>query len=114
MIRAFHHLSNGLRRKLRIGSQGKDYDRQTDDFVPENPDRQAGDCLMAKYSRVQFVFICRTCGQRITLSIYFGESAIWNNKDAEKLAAWHDHEGHDTELTHEFFIGDKDLRSYRR
>jgi len=69
---------------------------------------------MAKYSRVQFVFICRTCDKKITLSIYYGQKNIWNNKDAEKLAAWHDHEGHDTELAYEFFVGDKDLRSYRR
>jgi hypothetical protein len=67
---------------------------------------------MAKYSRVQFIFTCHTCDERITLSIYFGESNIWNEKDASKLAAWHNHEGHDTTLTHEFFIGDRDMRSY--
>lgn len=68
---------------------------------------------MAKYSRVQFVFTCRTCDEKITLSIYYGENNIWNNRDAEKLAAWHDHAGHDTTLTYEFFIGNQDQRSYR-
>jgi hypothetical protein len=67
---------------------------------------------MAKYSRVQFVFTCLTCNETITFSIYYGESNIWNNRDAEKLAAWHRHEGHDTELTYQFFIGDKDQRDY--
>ncbi len=59
---------------------------------------------MAKYPRIQFVFICRTCDEKITMSIYFGEKAIWNNKDAQKLAAWYKHEGHDTELKHQFFM----------
>jgi hypothetical protein len=67
---------------------------------------------VSKYSRVQFVFICHTCDEQITLSIYYGENNIWNNRDAEKLASWHRHEGHDTDLTYRFFIGNRDARTY--
>ena len=67
---------------------------------------------MAKYSRVQFVFVCKTCDKKITFSIYYGRNKIWNNKDADKFAAWHNHEGHDTELAYRFFIGDEDERVY--
>ncbi len=55
---------------------------------------------MAKYSRVQFVFTCKTCDEKITFSIYYDQTQIWNNKDADKFAAWDNHEGHDTELTY--------------
>jgi hypothetical protein len=58
-----------------------------------------------KWPRVQFVFECRTCNQKITLSIYYGEKMIWNNKDGAKLAQWADHEGHDTILRYDFFEG---------
>ena len=67
---------------------------------------------MAKYSRVQFVFTCKTCDEKITFSIYYGLNQIWNNKDAGKFAEWHNHEDHDTELTYQFFIGDEDEREY--
>lgn len=62
---------------------------------------------MARYPRIQFVFTCKTCDKKITLSIYFGENAIWNNKDGRKLAAWHQHEGHDIELKYQFFMADR-------
>lgn len=58
-----------------------------------------------KYPHVQFVFARKTCDVTITLSIYYGENAIWNNKDARKLHAWTEHEGHDTELSYTFFAG---------
>lgn len=67
---------------------------------------------MPKYSRVQFNFHCRTCDIKIQLSIYYGQSSIWNNKDAGKLAQWQMHEGHDTNLVYKFVEGDKDMRSY--
>ncbi len=60
-----------------------------------------------KWPRVQFVFKCKTCNETIKLSIYYGENAIWNNKDAAKLAKWVEHEGHDTELQYEFYDGRK-------
>jgi hypothetical protein len=56
---------------------------------------------------VQFVFTCKTCDEKITLSIYYGEVSIWNNKDAAKLARWAEHEGHETELRYEFYDGRK-------
>ena len=67
---------------------------------------------MPKYSRVQLNLHCRTCDVKMQLSIYYGETSIWNNKDAEKLAQWQTHETHDTELVYKFVIGDKDRRSY--
>lgn len=66
---------------------------------------------MGKYSRVQFIFTCHTCDKVIRFSIYYGQNSIWNNKDADKLASWIEHEGHDTNLTYEFHIGDKETRS---
>jgi len=59
----------------------------------------------SKWPRVQFVFICRSCDVKITLSIYYGGTQIWNNRDAAKLAQWVEHEGHDTELQYEFYAG---------
>ncbi len=56
-----------------------------------------------KWPRVQFVFHCKSCDQTITFSIYYGAKEIWNHKDGSKLAAWVEHEGHDTTLTYEFF-----------
>lgn len=58
-----------------------------------------------KWPRVQFVFHCKTCDETIRFSIYYGLNEIWNHKDGRKLAAWVDHEGHDTVLTYEFFAG---------
>ncbi len=66
-----------------------------------------------KYPRVQFVFTCKTFDVTITFSIYYGENAIWNNKDAHKLHTWTEHEGHDTELTYPFFAG-RPRRRYDR
>lgn len=60
-----------------------------------------------KWPRVQFVFTCKTCNLKITFSIYYGEKEIWNHKDANKLAQWVEHEGHDTELKYEFYDGRK-------
>ena len=60
-----------------------------------------------KWPRVQFILICKTCDQKITLSIYYGEKEIWNHKDGGKLASWVDHEGHITELKYEFYDGRK-------
>jgi hypothetical protein len=70
---------------------------------------------MAKWPRVQFVFYCKTCDEKITFSIHFGENEIWNHKDARKLAAWQEHQGHETELKYEFFPEDDKynrLRTY--
>lgn len=66
---------------------------------------------MGKWSRVQFVFYCKTCDEKITLSIYYGEHEIWNHKDGGKLDAWQKHEGHESELKYEFFPGTKNSSS---
>ncbi len=58
-----------------------------------------------KWPRVQLVLTCKTCNEKITFSIYYGEKEIWNHKDAGKLARWVLHEGHDTELSYEFYGG---------
>lgn len=60
-----------------------------------------------KWPRVQFVFTCKTCNEKITLLIYYCEHEIWNHKDADKLSRWAVHEGHDTELRYEFYDGRK-------
>ena len=60
-----------------------------------------------KWPRVQFVFICKTCNEKITLSIYYGEKEVWSHTAAGKLKQWIDHEGHDTELKYEFYEGRK-------
>lgn len=67
---------------------------------------------MPKYSRIQLNLYCQTCDVKFQVSIYYGATSIWNNKDAGRIAAWQPHETHDTELTYKFIIGDKDERSY--
>jgi hypothetical protein len=58
-----------------------------------------------KWPRVQFLFTCKTCDVRIKLSIYYGESTVWSNTAAPKLAEWAEHIGHETTLEYEFYAG---------
>ena len=67
---------------------------------------------MPKYSRIQLNLYCRTCDEKLQLSIYYGRSSIWNNKDAGRLVQWQAHETHDTEVVYKFVIGDTDTWTY--
>jgi hypothetical protein len=59
----------------------------------------------SKWPRVQFLIECHTCKTKFRFSIHYGESTIWSNSSAGKLAEWAQHEGHDVELHYEFYDG---------
>lgn len=58
-----------------------------------------------KWPRLQFTVHCKTCDKTIKFSIYYGSSNIWSQTAAQKLAEWESHEGHEMEVSHEFFEG---------
>ena len=58
-----------------------------------------------KWPRIQFTIICHTCKTQSKFSIYYGESTIWANQNAHKLAEWAQHEGYDVEVQYDFYDG---------
>ncbi len=59
------------------------------------------------WPRIQLSVHCRTCDEQFKLSIYYGESSIWNNTSAYRLAQWARHEDHDVEIAYQFYDGRK-------
>lgn len=58
-----------------------------------------------KWPRVQFEITCHTCNDKFKFSIYYGQSTVWGNQCADKLARWAFHEGHDVDVIYEFYDG---------
>jgi len=58
-----------------------------------------------KWPRVQLIFTCHQCNVTVKFSIYYGESTVWANQSAAKLAEWARHEGHESTLHYEFYDG---------
>ena len=59
------------------------------------------------WPRVQLSIDCRTCDEQFKFSVYYGESSIWNNTSARRLAQWVRHEDHDVAIEYEFYDGRK-------
>ena len=58
-----------------------------------------------KWPRLQFIVFCKTCNKTIKFSINYGQSNIWSETAASKMAAWSEHDTHDVEVQYEFFAG---------
>ena len=55
------------------------------------------------WPRLQLSIHCRTCDKQFKFSIYYGESSIWNNTSAHRLAQLARHESHDVHVEYEFY-----------
>lgn len=51
---------------------------------------------------MKMVFDCRTCKERIRLSLYFGAKKIWNNTTSPTLQKLAAHQGHKVSVSFEF------------
>ena len=60
-----------------------------------------------KWPRVQFEIHWCTCADKFKFSIYYGQSIVWGNQCADKLARWAFQEGHDVDVLYEFYDGHK-------
>ena len=60
---------------------------------------------MARQGRVKLTFDCRTCKERVKLSLYFGVKNIWNNTTSPTLQKLKPHQNHKLSVSYEFEPG---------